>query len=469
MSRNWSTNSSSSSATSPFKHGGGQVRQSPNSPKARTRVVKDVNTNAACRELCNYTHRICLQNRLEGFEYCIRHILVDKSAPFKQCSFVHPQSGKRCPNAARRTERKDSTLCPWHIKKLYLKRKQNEILSHRKDHSNGNTLPTLLKDLEHHCSEDHAKRRRNEDWQKIDDDTTTATDELREKIAEAAANLNESDSEDDTTNPLVEDSLRSDIIDSDSESIDSDQEDPLKHAGVYTAEEVSYILSEKMHRLQKLYIEQFKHLRQMMKDKYRKYCQAALTETQSIPVSDDGPDDIDREMFKAMVRYHRYHGKEALLKRQVKEKRKAITEGANYQPSQFPVCIYAKGEETCHNRSLPCSHYCSKHILFDVHQVLFRPCASGQRPCLNPVISFVHKNTCVLHTDMKADNNSVKKILGQEEEAAPMGSSTAEPELFQTMDDIASLQLDAVVPTSLFALDQYCDLETEAAPVAPNQ
>lgn len=39
-----------------------------------------------------------------------------------------------------------------------------------------------------------------------------------------------------------------------------------------------------------------------------------------------------------------------------------------------------------------------------------------------------------------------------------MGSSTAEPELFQTMDDIASLQLDAVVPTSYFALDQYGDL-----------
>src|ERR1700761_6776548 len=73
------------------------------------------------QQLCSYVHRICLQNRLDGFSYCIRHILEDRSAPFRQCSYIHPHSGKRCPNAARRTERRDSTLCPWHLKKLYLK------------------------------------------------------------------------------------------------------------------------------------------------------------------------------------------------------------------------------------------------------------------------------------------------------------------------------------------------------------
>jgi hypothetical protein len=74
-------------------------------------------------DLCNYTHRICLQNKLDGFDHCIRHILYDKNNTFRQCSFVHPQSHKRCPNAARKTERKEA-ICPWHFKKFFLKRKQ---------------------------------------------------------------------------------------------------------------------------------------------------------------------------------------------------------------------------------------------------------------------------------------------------------------------------------------------------------
>jgi len=40
-----------------------------------------------------------------------------------------------------------------------------------------------------------------------------------------------------------------------------------------------------------------------------------------------------------------------------------------------------------------------------------------------------------------------------------MGTSAAEPELFRVnVDDIASLQLDDVVPTTFFALDQYANL-----------
>jgi hypothetical protein len=266
-------------------------------------------------------------------------------------------------------------------------------------------LPTLLKDLEHYCKEDHSKKRRAEFWQKQEDDTTSATETLRSRIAEAAANTNESDAEEDCNNPQIEDTLRSDIIDSDSESIDSDVDDPLKHAGVYTAEEVSSILSEKMHRLQKLYIDQFKHLKYLLKDKYLRHCQASLNETPAVIASLDRPDAEDRMKFKALVRYHRYYGKDALLKRQAKEKRRAVTEGRHYQPPPFPVCIFAMEDDICKARSLPSSHYCFKHILYDVNQVLFRPCANGPPPhCLNPVVSFVHKNTCIAHRELKPDN-----------------------------------------------------------------
>lgn len=363
----WSSASNSDASTPRKTASTANSRQSPHSPKgSEGRAARGRGPNrtqarpAAGRELCGYAHRVCLQNRLEGFEYCIRHILVDRNAPFKQCIYVHPHSAKRCPNAARRTERKDSTLCPWHIKKMYLKRK-NEQDTHRHGRSLSTaqkTLPSLLRDLEHLCPEEHPKRRRAVDWVKQDDDTTTATDDLRERIAEAAANL-DSDSDEECHNPLIDGSLRADVIDSDSETVCSDQDDSLRHAGVYTAEEVSSILSEKMHRLQKLYIDQFKHLKFLLKEKYRKYYQNALNEGPGMAHSpDDMPDDNDRAKFKALVRYHRYHGKEALLKREAKEKRRAVIEARNYQPPSFPVCIYVKGDEVCKSRSLPSSHYC---------------------------------------------------------------------------------------------------------------
>ena len=89
-------------------------------------IVKksDFNNN-----MCNYIHRICLRTKLEGSDYCIRHILYDKNSQFKQCSFVHPYSHKRCSNAARKTERKES-YCVWHLKKIFLKRKQLVSLIH---------------------------------------------------------------------------------------------------------------------------------------------------------------------------------------------------------------------------------------------------------------------------------------------------------------------------------------------------
>jgi len=48
--------------------------------------------------------------------------------------------------------------------------------------------------------------------------------------------------------------------DSDADSVDSELENPLKHAGAYSAEEVIRIMRDKLIRLQKLYIDQFQRL-----------------------------------------------------------------------------------------------------------------------------------------------------------------------------------------------------------------
>lgn len=60
---------------------------------------------------CSFTHRPCSQPRLEGQEFCIKHILEDKNAPFKQCSYISTKNGKRCPSAAPKPEKKDGYIC----------------------------------------------------------------------------------------------------------------------------------------------------------------------------------------------------------------------------------------------------------------------------------------------------------------------------------------------------------------------
>ena len=45
----------------------------------------------------------------------------------------------------------------------------------------------------------------------------------------------------------------------------------FRHAGVYTAEEVALIMREKLIRLQSLYIDQFKRLQHLLKEKKRRY------------------------------------------------------------------------------------------------------------------------------------------------------------------------------------------------------
>ena len=57
-------------------------------------------------DLCNYSSHLCRREKLSGFDFCLRHILEDKNAPYKQCNF-HFRSQRRCPRAAPKTDKKD--------------------------------------------------------------------------------------------------------------------------------------------------------------------------------------------------------------------------------------------------------------------------------------------------------------------------------------------------------------------------
>lgn len=55
----------------------------------------------------------------------------------------------------------------------------------------------------------------------------------------------------------------------------------FRHANIYTAEEVTTIIRDKLIKLQSLYVEQYRHLQYLLKEKRRKYLHALKREKET--------------------------------------------------------------------------------------------------------------------------------------------------------------------------------------------
>lgn len=101
-----------------------------------TKLSEDSHAKAALRaelereirnkKQCIYSSYDCTQLALDGYKYCARHILQDKNAPFKQCTFVYGSNGKRCYLPAPWTDKKEYGYCHEHaLKATLIRNKQN--------------------------------------------------------------------------------------------------------------------------------------------------------------------------------------------------------------------------------------------------------------------------------------------------------------------------------------------------------
>lgn len=59
------------------------------------------------KKQCSYRPYECTQLSLDGYNYCARHILEEKRAPFRQCSYVYTSSGKKCHLPAPRGDKRE--------------------------------------------------------------------------------------------------------------------------------------------------------------------------------------------------------------------------------------------------------------------------------------------------------------------------------------------------------------------------
>lgn len=404
----------------------------------RGRPSKSMIAAAMERPFCAYLHKICLNNRLEGHRYCIDHIMNDKTAPYRVCTYVHTVTGRRCMRAAHKVDRRASPLCHYH-KSLKMNAPPTPAI-HIEDDSNN--PQALLGELSHHAdpmnrsadvfgitnSNEPALPRSNTFWITKPDGSAVPSMKLCKTIACYNAKRQPEYLRPIELPTLEDIAARHNNADSDTESVDN--QDIFRHASVFTEEELIRILRDKLVQLKRLYVHQYSHIRYVLKEKRLKYIQAQRLEDEiygeiySFRNSRDSP---DYQKLRAMLKYHKTFGPQSLLIDQVRKKRsirsnvhhpRAIDDNnqtnqsddnqhisiQSYSSGSYPnndnICIFSKTPQGCDKPSIPLSAYCRQHILYDTKQVLFRPCAGGMPPCLAPVVSYVKKNKCPLHTAM---------------------------------------------------------------------
>uniref|UniRef100_A0A182PHR8 KAT8 regulatory NSL complex subunit 2 n=1 Tax=Anopheles epiroticus TaxID=199890 RepID=A0A182PHR8_9DIPT len=406
----------------------------------RSQIQQEIERKA---KVCSYTQYECTLPRVESYAYCFRHILQDPNAAYKQCEYVF-SNGRRCLEPSPKYDvKKDygSNYCFEHSRQTQLIKTKSTI---------GKLVPvetteTLLHGLAHHVKVDKVKQHYmggstplkitvHEDDDDTDVDVVTPSVDPFVDVDVTAINdsgrivldyaSDSSDEDEAISQPTYGSAWKAHEMDnSDNESVDSQSDDPLKHAGIYTAEEVTRITKEKLTRLQSLYIEQIHRLQHVLRERRRNYLKEQRAEREIHCSIYDQVKQTPRERtlyekLKGLNRYHRKHGVEAILQRKYLEKRAKATEGLQQKPPSLPKCAYTEGGVKCGERTLPCCKHCRKHILEDKKQVLFRACGIEKSGvvCQEPLAGLFENLTCPLHMELPAQRSFNKRKYESESE-----------------------------------------------------
>ncbi|CAG0887388.1 unnamed protein product [Darwinula stevensoni] len=358
---------------------------------------------------CAYRNYQCREPMLQGYRYCLSHILEDKTAPYRPCAYVYLSTGRKCFNAAPRDDGSQVGFCAQHRRSYVLLKQVSQALEKQAGKQNVDAVWGPLKR-----------------YMKADSDPMARGDvDVKRAFIESSAKCgktqDDADSDLDILAVREEDPALMNLISmshvdeesSDADSIDSlvdEDGDSLKTAGVYTDAEVVRLAYEKTLRLRQLYEEEFKTIEQLLKIKKMQYHQDLRQERELYCSIHDSPkttlsDEEAYKKLKALKRYQSYHGADALVQRQAHLRRTQVKDGLNLKPQLHSKCSYTEGGVKCGARTIPLTKFCRKHILHDGQQLLFRGCGgksgSGDdslEECREPVLGIFPSEACVYHS-----------------------------------------------------------------------
>ncbi|XP_066926750.1 KAT8 regulatory NSL complex subunit 2-like [Clytia hemisphaerica] len=349
------------------------VDNSKNSIESSFDSSKGVDLALNVEAICKSTAMLCKLAVLKGFEFCHQHILEDKASPYKRCHFVY-KSEKRCQNPAPKLGAVEQvSFCLHHEKQRERQQKKIRKSKERKTDSkkqkvvhgsSSGSRPSSKRSTPVHSSSEE------EEYSFVTDSTQV------EKIACTWLGNQASDAD----------------------STDSEDENPLNHAGAWTLEECVRICKEKMERLRTLYMLQYKRLNHNLKEDRRKMVTQYDMEPQTLlqvkPANVTGDPYTDFVEDMHLTNYQKLTGPELLAERQMKEKRN------HGKKSDLARCHFSSDGSRCSSKVLPFSKYCFHHICSDQEQYLFEQCTSkdekDNNKCIEP--AFIFHETCQQHT-----------------------------------------------------------------------
>ncbi|GAB0099882.1 KAT8 regulatory NSL complex subunit 2 [Sergentomyia squamirostris] len=413
---------------------------------------------------CAFTKHDCTLPRVTGYEYCQKHILQDSRAPYKQCAYSYPITGKRCPQPAPKYESKRNiaftNFCFEHSRYNQLSKTQSTTGKLKQLE----TQESLLNELSHYVKVDEHAVTGGEEVDVVTPSLNPFLDINSHQINERGRKILDyaSDSSTDDDMPTISNTWKGYEMDnSDNESVDSQNEDLLKHASIYTTEEATMITKQKLVRLQSLYIDQFDRLHHVLREKRRKYLHALRRERETYCSIHNQTQDNPRERrlyrkLKALNQYHKRHGVEAVLHRKKLEKRSKAIVGLPQKTPFHNRCTFTEGGVKCNERTIPCCKFCKKHILEDKKQVLFRACGVEKAGvvCQEAVPGIYDDTTCVLHIEMPpARTYILKKYESESDEEEDHQVSKTEDQTLPSHpdhpdDDTFPPLMDPMVTTS---------------------
>lgn len=191
-----------------------------------------------------------------------------------------------------------------------------------------------------------------------------------------------------------------------------------------------------MKRLRSLYLEQFHRLGYILRERRRRYLSTLRKEKEIYCSIYNQPRETDEErqqyaQLKALNKYHRSHGIEAVVRRKYNDKRMKAFGGQQASKSSYGNrCTFADGGVKCPERAIPCSKFCRRHVTEDRKQVLFRACGVEKSGvvCQEPVPMIFDDATCALHIEVPPERTyMIRKYESEpEDDDDEVGTTTEE-------------------------------------------
>eukprot|EP01080_Neovahlkampfia_damariscottae_P007520 gene7520-11844_t len=297
-------------------------------------VPKKEHTAPDGKKFCSFGVSNCTQRPMKGYEFCVKHILQDIDAPFKQCDFISKQSKKRCTNPVNLNQ-EDIRYCNSHKQMLGIIPKNTGTQKKKRKNDDG--------------TNGTSSNKRQKKEENSDSDTDNEENEVGKRRRRY---LHDSDTE-------------SDVPSSDEEYIESTPYlHKFKKVENLSEEEFLEMRKERIENLLRIYYNQYKNIKFNLQNKYLDFIKQKekfINSSLNVP---DGTFKVDFDIKK----YEPIQMNEDTVSYSTQCIRVPKIDSAGVS-----LCDYSN----CNEKRLLSSDFCFNHILFDPKQVLYTKGTNG--------------------------------------------------------------------------------------------